>query len=498
MFYQNENTLLSLENKKIILGLKIKSFRKKLNLTAQELAKESGLSNSYLNEIEKGRKYPKKDKLLALADALKIKVEELTSLKLPKEYASFELLLKTNVLSELPLDLMGLDLNNIIDVLSNSPTKISAFLNTIIEIARNHDMETEYFYFSVLRSYQELEDNYFEEIEIQANNFRTTHNLPLNSKIESSVLKSLLVKQYNYKFDILPSDIQNVRSVYKNNTLYLNKDLNEHQLLFVLGREIAFNFMKLKPRPLVTTFFNGAGFSEIFNNFQASYFATALLLPKERMIEDLKDFFSKTKWSASLFEKMIDSLGVSAEMYMHRLTNILPTFFSLKSLFFLRLSKPKERDSFNITKELHLGRLHNPHAISKELHYCRRWVSVQSIKDLEAKMEKTNDVDTVVIDAQISDYYDSRDKYFIISVARPMYPVSGFSTSVSVGIYVDKIFNQKIAFAQDRDIKIKKVNENCEMCAIADCKQRAATASIYHRKQRVQQLNSNIQKFLKN
>lgn len=485
------------DNKKIILGLKIKSFRNKLNLTAQELAKESGLSNSYLNEIEKGRKYPKKDKLTALAKALHTNEDELSSSKLPKEYAAFQLLLKTNILSELPLDLLGLDLSNIIDVLSNSPTKISAFLNTIIEIARNHDLETEYFYFSVLRSYQELEDNYFEEIEHEAEKFRAFVNINAKEELDSTILKELLVKYYKYQFNVLPEEIHNVRSVYKDNTLFLNKDLNEHQLLFVLGREIAFNCMKIKPRPLVTTFFNGAGFSEIFNNFQASYFATAFLLPKERMIEDLKIFFNKPTWNASLFEKMIESTGVSAEMYMHRLTNILPTFFNLKSLFFLRLSKPKERDSFNITKELHLGRLHNPHAISKELHYCRRWVSVQSIIDLETKLGKTGNKEVVVIDAQISDYYDSKDKYFIISVARPMYPVSGFNTSVSVGIYIDKNFQQKVAFANDEGIKIKKVNENCEMCAISDCKERAAAPIIYQRKQRINKLNLAIDNFLK-
>ena len=119
-----------------------------------ELAEKSGISNSYLNEIEKGKKYPKTDKIDALANALQVKYDELVSLKLPKDYAAIELLLQSNILSNLPLDMLGFDLNSLVDLLANSPMKINAFLNTIIEIARNHDLQTEYFYFSVLRSYQ--------------------------------------------------------------------------------------------------------------------------------------------------------------------------------------------------------------------------------------------------------------------------------------------------------------------------------------------------------
>ncbi|MBN8569774.1 MAG: helix-turn-helix domain-containing protein [Ignavibacteria bacterium] len=42
---------------KIIFGLKIKDLRSRKNLSLQELSKISGLSVSYLNEIENGKKY---------------------------------------------------------------------------------------------------------------------------------------------------------------------------------------------------------------------------------------------------------------------------------------------------------------------------------------------------------------------------------------------------------------------------------------------------------
>jgi transcriptional regulator with XRE-family HTH domain len=70
---------LSGENIKIIFGLKSKQKRVDLDLTLQQLSKKSGLSASYLNEIEKGKKYPKPEKISKLAQALETTYEELIS-----------------------------------------------------------------------------------------------------------------------------------------------------------------------------------------------------------------------------------------------------------------------------------------------------------------------------------------------------------------------------------------------------------------------------------
>jgi XRE family transcriptional regulator, fatty acid utilization regulator len=52
---------------KIIFGLKIRQLRLDKKLSLSEVAEKSNLSISYLNEIEKGKKYPKTDKIMALS-----------------------------------------------------------------------------------------------------------------------------------------------------------------------------------------------------------------------------------------------------------------------------------------------------------------------------------------------------------------------------------------------------------------------------------------------
>lgn len=62
------------QSRKIIFGLKVKQLRKGQQLSFAELSARSGLSISYLNEIEKGKKYPREDKIEALAEALKVSI----------------------------------------------------------------------------------------------------------------------------------------------------------------------------------------------------------------------------------------------------------------------------------------------------------------------------------------------------------------------------------------------------------------------------------------
>ena len=52
------------------------------NLSLFGLSKLTGLSKSYLNEIEKGKKYPKTDKIVTLSEALEVPYDHLVSLKL--------------------------------------------------------------------------------------------------------------------------------------------------------------------------------------------------------------------------------------------------------------------------------------------------------------------------------------------------------------------------------------------------------------------------------
>jgi hypothetical protein len=127
---------------------------------------------------------------------------------------------------------------------------------------------------------------------------------------------------------------------------------------------------------------HSGSFEIMLNNFKASYFAVALLMPEEHFIDDVKRMLSQPKWNSKSWLDLLNSYDVTPEMMMQRLTNILPRHFSIGNLFFLRLNGSMDSDHFEITKELHLSQLHNPYANALNEHYCRRWISIKSIKHI--------------------------------------------------------------------------------------------------------------------
>ena len=81
---------------KIIFGLKVKQLRLEQKMSFADFSKETGMSVSYLNEIEKGKKYPKEDKIRILAKALHVSFDELVSSELKYALAPVGELLRSN------------------------------------------------------------------------------------------------------------------------------------------------------------------------------------------------------------------------------------------------------------------------------------------------------------------------------------------------------------------------------------------------------------------
>src|SRR5690606_33501966 len=93
-------------------------------LSLSELAARAGLSPSYVTEIEKGRKYPKADKILRLARALGYDYDQLVSLRLEPPLHFLESALSSQVLQQFPLELFGVDPAAVVGLLTRSPAEI--------------------------------------------------------------------------------------------------------------------------------------------------------------------------------------------------------------------------------------------------------------------------------------------------------------------------------------------------------------------------------------
>ena len=134
------------QNERIIFGLKVKQLRQEKGLSFSNLSHQSGLSVSYLNEIEKGKKFPKPQKIADLAKALAVEEKELLSMELDSNLAPVGSLLQSNFLNELPLDLFGIELAKVVEIIANAPARVGAFISTLLELSRNYALKEENFY----------------------------------------------------------------------------------------------------------------------------------------------------------------------------------------------------------------------------------------------------------------------------------------------------------------------------------------------------------------
>jgi len=489
------------ENIKIIFGLKLKQARKEKSLSLAKLSESSGLSISYLNEIEKGKKYPKPDKIQSISVALGIDFDEMVSLKLEKSLSPLSTLLKSDLLNEIPLDFFGIDSKKLVGLLAEAPTRVNAFISAIFEIARDHELNQEHFYYSALRAYQELHLNYFEEIEDSVASCIRTFGLDKKG-LSVSELKKTLADHYGYIFKTINTEkhpnLSGLRSILKTkdeNTLYINPTLQESQLSFILGREIAFNFLKLEERPYTFSHHIAKNFNEVLNNFKASYFSIALLINQDEIHKDLKELFNSNTFESSKIEDLLEKYKVSPEMLFQRITNILPQKMGVKNLFFLRFNNDNHSEAYYLNKELHLNKLHNPHGNRIAEHYCRRWITIDVLKDLKKQQLKEGE-NSNIIKAQRSSYIDSANEYLCISIARSMYPTPNSNSSVTIGLLVDDKLKKAIKFLNDPKIINKKVNATCERCRLTDCKERVAPPIVVDKLLKAEAIENEINKLI--
>jgi transcriptional regulator with XRE-family HTH domain len=445
-------------NVKIIFGLKVRKLRSDARLSLQQLSERTGISVSYLNEIEKGKKYPKSDKIADLARALGVGYDHLISQKLNKNLAPVGEILALDVFSDLPFDNFGIDRNVLFGMIANAPAKMAAFVNTIIEVARYYNLKQEHFYFSCLRSLQEMTDNHFEELEMAADQFIHAHPRLANGARNEEIYRDLLEQEYGYLIE--ESDfadypqLAHFRSVLipgPRPRLMCNKRLSQQQRLFLYGRELGFNYLKLEKRPFTTSWLKVESFEHVYNNFRASYFAQALHLHRPQFQPEMADFFARDKWEEQIVLSLLEKFQASPEMFAQRFTNLAGRYFGMEDLFLIRFSgKEPERNLKEISKELHLVSTYKNFEQRLAELSQRRSITRTVVRELERRQSiEPGRTHALGLIAQGS----GNKSYFILSVLRPRPELQNQPNSITLGFEINTALRLRYPLLQDPELQ---------------------------------------------
>jgi transcriptional regulator with XRE-family HTH domain/Zn-dependent peptidase ImmA (M78 family) len=455
---------------RLLFGFKIKYLRLQKGYGLEELAERTGLSKSYVHDIEKGRKYPKVDKIDILAKGLGVEYDYLVSRRADRKLQPVVDLLTSDILKEFPLQKFGIDTHKLLELLATTPDRVNAFIQTITGVARNFQLKRKHIYFTALRALQALNDNYFPALEAEAARLRTQ----VGGVLSVDQLTTCLRTDYGVSVDQekmgQEAALASARAYYakRRKVLYLQAKLSTAQIRFAICREIAFQAMDWPERPYLTRLREAPDFETLFNNFRASYLASAMLMPEDQLVADLAAWFAQPQWDEVPLRECLQHYAVSPETLLQRITNVLPRHFGIEELFFIRLQADDSLQQYRMTKELHLAQPQSPYANALDEHYCRRWVSVNIIK--QARHQLKQDVHPqAVIDAQLSEYVGTDNAYLCLSMAMPKADNGDGLSSVTIGLLVNEQLRKRISFLADPNLPTRLVNTTCERCPLSDC-----------------------------
>jgi XRE family transcriptional regulator, fatty acid utilization regulator len=480
---------------KILIGLKIRQLRTEASWSFEDLSKRSGVSISYLNEIEKGKKYPGPSNLLKIATALRVKVPDLTSGSLSKQMAPIGALIESNFLDELPFELFGISTQQVVEIMARAPERVHAFISAMLEIARNYSVRQENFFLAALRAYQEMHMNYFPDLEAEAKLFMEKHDLSTPGAAKSERLEEVLFDEFGCEVDeeglAAYPELSELRSVYipKKKVLMLQPELIEAQRAFQIAKELGFQVLKLKKRPLASSLLRVRSFDQVWNNYKAAYFAVSLLVPERAFVNDLRKFFNLSTWQPDALLQLMHRYRIGPEVFFQRF-NVLSNDFDLRKVFFLRIIHHTETGRFEIDKELHLNRRHTPHSNGLNEYYCRRWEAIRLLNELHVS---GNDKRMKAGAARMK-FAEGAETYLTISVAKVGLPNPKRQVSIMIGIEVDDLLKKHVSWWNDPALPSTQVGVTCDRCSVKDCAERMAEPTLLLKQQKRKTIEDALKK----
>ncbi len=477
----------------IIFGMKVRQARTEAGLTLSEFASRCELSPSYVTEIEKGRKHPRADKIMRMAEVLGRSYDELVSIRLAPSLAHLESALSSSIVRGFPFEEFGFEASDLVNLLTRQPDRASALIHALLGIGRRYDLKEEDFLLAALRSFQEIHENYFQDVEEAAlafvEEFGPKYGLSKTPPVDLETLQRILEEAYNYRIDdqliAQTPPLQVYRAVSfggKRPALLVNPALMPRQIKFLLARELGYLYMGYKVRSNTSPPDRTGSFEKILNDFKAAYFGGALLMPRAAMLADLQGFFDAPAWNPQLLLDMLTRYEVTPEMLLYRFSELIPQFFGIR-LHFLRFHNTAT--GYRLIKQLNMSQVLVPSGIGLSEHFCRRWLSVRLLREMEQGQGPAAPADPPLVGVQLSEFLESGERFLCIGFGRPLAMQPDVKSSVIVGFPVDGDLMKVVRFADDPAIPREIIHETCERCPLTaeQCAVRGAEPVILQAKQ---------------
>ena len=444
------------------IGPKIKAFRRQLGLQANKLAEELGISPSYLNLIEGGKRKIDGDLLLKVCEKLNIQLSDLTT----KSDINLE-----NTISEIlddklfeDLDILGPEVK---DLVGTNP-KIGRALVRLGDILKKKDHELinkieklsgkivdnrkNSFPGEVISDFLQENKNYFPKLEEFAN--KVFEKIQVNNRTRYIALCEYLKKEYSITVkDIIPEDGKPFSKIFnKKKKELLLSDYNtlETKKLHAASQIAQEGASKEIDQYLSNFNFPSEESKKLTQVALLNYCGAAILMPYKLFHSECK----KLKYDLELLQ---NTFATSFEQVAHRVTCLQDPILPGIPFHMLRTDI-----AGNISKRFSLSGIEIPRYGGA----CPRW-------NVYSAFTRPG-----VIQAAVSKMTNGEKYVCIARTVEKGVGRYGLSKSIlSIGLGCEAKYAKQFVYTENLDISDKKteipIGVSCRTCDRLDCSQRA-------------------------
>ena len=444
------------------IGFKIKNERRKQGISQAQLSEKLGISSSYLNLIESGKRNVNVDLLLKTSEILNIELKDLSKKENANLYHDVLDLLGDNIFED--LDITNLEVK---DLANNSPLVAKA----LIRLGDFYKKENKEIYSKVesisednitnykstfpgeaVSDFLQQHNNYFEEIEDYATDvFRSVNT---NNRTRHVLLVDYLKKKHKIEVvDVVPSEKENFAKKFdqNQNKLFLSDYLTlETKKLFIASQIVQLEAMNLINKQLADYAFQNEESKTLTTIALINYTAAAILMPYELFYTECL----KHRYDLELIQH---TFATSFEQVAHRVTCLQNPKMKGIPFHMLRVDI-----AGNLSKRLSLSGIQIPRYGGA----CPRW-NIHSAfvtpGKIHAALSKMTDGERYVCIARTIEKGIGRH-----GVHRSM---------VSIGLGCQAKYAKDFVYSDQLNLKDEKaaipIGVNCRTCTRLDCQQRA-------------------------
>ena len=444
------------------IGPKIKAFRRQLGIQANKLSEQIGISASYLNLIESGKRNVDSNLIIKICSELRINVSDLTSksdLNLENDISE---LLSDEIFED--LDILGPEVK---DLVASNPKMAKALIklgdnfkqkdHDIVNKVENIsgkiiDSRRAAFPGEVIADFLQENKNYFPKLEEFANDI--FQEVKQNNRTRYIALCEFLKRKYGVQVkDVIPEEGKPFSKIYKEKekVLLLSDYISLETKKLYAAAQIAHIGAKDQINFYLSNFkFPSNEAKELSRIALLNYCGAAILMPYELFHKECKNL----KYDLELLQ---NTFATSFEQVAHRVTCLQDPKLPGIPFHFLRVDV-----AGNISKRLSLSGIEIPRYGGA----CPRW-------NVYSAFSRPG-----VIQAAVSKMSNG-EKYVCIArtVEKGVGRYGQKKSMLSIGLGCEAKYAKDFIYTENLDLNDKKselpIGVSCRTCDRLDCSQRA-------------------------